>query len=246
MSEQTPARILVIEDEPDISALVAYQLAHAGFQVRTASTGREALRALDSETPDLVVLDLMLPEVSGTEILRTMRSQKATRDTPVIVLTARSDEEDRLRGFELGADDYISKPFSPKELVLRVRAVLRRAPPSEPGAKGGRVLRAGSITVDVGANRVTVAGDEVELTPKEFKMLQLFLGKAGCVLACDEIRDAVWGYSYFITLRDIDNSVNVLRNKFEIDPNNPQFIRTVEGSGYIFETPESNGDNTDS
>ena len=132
MSEHTHSRILVVEDEPDISALVAYQLAHAGFQVRTASTGREALRALDTETPDLVVLDLMLPEVSGTEILRAMRAGKETRDVPVIVLKARGDEEDRLRGFELGADDYVSKPFSPKELVLRVKAVLRRAPPAEP------------------------------------------------------------------------------------------------------------------
>ncbi|NIN72837.1 MAG: response regulator [Gemmatimonadetes bacterium] len=235
MSEHSPARILVIEDEPDISALVAYQLAHAGFQVRTASTGREALRALDLEPPDLVVLDLMLPEVGGVEILQTMRSRRETKDTPVMVLTARSDEEDRLRGFELGADDYVSKPFSPKELVLRVKAVLRRAPPSEPGAKGGRVLRAGSITVDIGANRVAGEGSEIELTPKEFQLLVCLIERRGRTQSRSALLEAVWNTTAAIETRTVDMHVGRLRIK--LGPAG-DLIETVRGFGYRFRPEE--------
>ncbi|MGD2216161.1 MAG: response regulator transcription factor [Gemmatimonadales bacterium] len=231
MGEQSAARILVIEDEPDISALVAYQLAHAGFQVRTASTGGEAIRALDTEAPDLVVLDLMLPEVGGTEILRTMRARRETRDTPVIVLTARSDEEDRLRGFELGADDYISKPFSPKELVARVRAVLRRAPPSEPGAKRGRVLRAGPITVDVGANQVRVEGNAIELTPKEFQLLICLIERRGRTQSRSALLEAVWDTTADIETRTVDMHVGRLRTKLG---SAGAAIETVRGFGYRF------------
>jgi two-component system phosphate regulon response regulator PhoB len=235
MSEHTPARILVIEDEPDISALVAYQLAHAGFQVRTASTGREALRALDAEAPDLVVLDLMLPEVSGTEILRTMRTGRETRDIPVIVLTARSDEEDRLHGFQLGADDYVSKPFSPKELVLRVKAVLRRAPPAEPGAKRGRLLRAGPIAVDVGANRVTVEGDEIELTPKEFQLLVCLVERRGRTQSRSALLEAVWDTTAEIETRTVDMHVGRLRTKLG---RAGALIETVRGFGYRFRSED--------
>jgi len=235
MSEHTHSRILVVEDEPDISALVAYQLAHAGFQVRTASTGREALRALDTETPDLVVLDLMLPEVSGTEILRAMRAGKETRDVPVIVLTARGDEEDRLRGFELGADDYVSKPFSPKELVLRVKAVLRRAPPAEPGAKRGRLLRAGPITVDVGANRVTVEGVEIELTPKEFQLLVCLVERRGRTQSRSALLEAVWDTTADIETRTVDMHVGRLRTKLG---RAGALIETVRGFGYRFRSED--------
>lgn len=231
MREQTAARILVVEDEPDVSALVAYQLAHAGFQVRTASTGREALRALDSDPPDLVILDLMLPEVGGTEILRTMRGRRETSDTPVIVLTARSAEEERLAGFELGADDYISKPFSPKELVLRVKAVLRRAAPSEAGAKPGRILRAGSIIVDVGANRVTVEGEEIELTPKEFQLLVCLIERRGRTQSRSALLEAVWDTTADIETRTVDMHVGRLRTKLGAAG---ELIETVRGFGYRF------------
>lgn len=235
MSQHAAAHILVVEDEPDISALVAYQLAHAGFQVRTASTGREALRALDLEAPDLVVLDLMLPEVSGTEILRTMRSRKETRDIPVIVLTARVDEEDRLRGFELGADDYLAKPFSPKELVLRVKAVLRRSPPATAGGKGARMLRAGPLTIDVGANRVTVDEDEIELTPKEFQLLVCLIERRGRTQSRSALLEAVWDTTADIATRTVDMHVGRLRTK--LGPAG-DLIETVRGFGYRFQPEE--------
>ncbi len=235
MTEPATPRILVIEDEPDISALIAYQLAHAGYQVRTARTGREALRALESEPPDLVVLDLMLPEISGIEILQTLRGRRETKDTPVVILTARSDEEDRLRGFELGADDYIGKPFSPKELVARVRAVLCRSHPTETGKRRGRVLRAGPVTVDVDANRVTAHGHDVELTPKEFQLLICLIERRGRTQSRTALLEAVWETTADIETRTVDMHVGRLRSK--LGPAG-ELIETVRGFGYRFRPDE--------
>jgi len=231
MAEHVSARILVVEDEADIAALVAYQLAHAGYQVRTASTGREALRALQSDPPDLVVLDLMLPEVSGIDVLRTLRTRKETERTPVVVLTARVDEEDRLRGFELGADDYITKPFSPKELVLRVKAVLRRSETAWPGRGQGRVLRAGSLVVDVEAHQVTVEDREVELTPKEFQLLVCLLERRGRTQSRSSLLEAVWDTTADIETRTVDMHVGRLRAKLG---SAGQLIETVRAFGYRF------------
>jgi two-component system phosphate regulon response regulator PhoB len=177
----------------------------------------------------------MLPEVSGTEILRTMRTGRETRDIPVIVLTARSDEEDRLHGFQLGADDYVSKPFSPKELVLRVKAVLRRAPPAEPGAKRGRLLRAGPIAVDVGANRVTVEGDEIELTPKEFQLLVCLVERRGRTQSRSALLEAVWDTTAEIETRTVDMHVGRLRTKLG---RAGALIETVRGFGYRFRSED--------
>jgi two-component system phosphate regulon response regulator PhoB len=229
MTEHTSARILVVEDEADIAALVAYQLAHAGYQVRTASTGREALRAVESDPPDLVVLDLMLPEVSGIDVLRTLRTRKETEGTPVIVLTSRKDEEDRLRGFELGADDYIAKPFSPKEVVLRAKAVLRRSAPTGPGIGRRRTLRAGPLVLDVEANRVTVDGGEVDLTPKEFQLLVCLLERRGRTQSRSALLEAVWDTTADIETRTVDMDIGRLRAK--LGPA-AELIETVRGFGY--------------
>ncbi len=231
MAEESSTQILIIEDEADIAALVAFQLAHAGFRVRTASTGREALRSLDLEPPDLVILDLMLPEVSGIDVLRALRTRRDTMHIPVIILTARSDEDDRLRGFELGADDYVAKPFSPRELVLRVKAVLRRATPAESGARARRTMRAGSLAIDVEANRVTVDGDVVELTPKEFQLLVCLLERRGRTQSRSALLEAVWNTTVEIETRTVDMHVGRLRTK--LGPAG-ELIETVRGFGYRF------------
>ncbi|MGI9190258.1 MAG: response regulator transcription factor, partial [Longimicrobiaceae bacterium] len=156
--ERMTASVLVVDDEPDISALVAYHLARESYRVRTAADGGEAIRAVETERPDLVVLDLMLPGMSGIEVLRELRRRPETAEIPVILLTARRDEQDRVEGFKVGADDYVPKPFSPQELVLRVGAVLRRVQQSPPAEQDGKVVRVGPFTVDTGATRAQVAG----------------------------------------------------------------------------------------
>ena len=231
-NDRGPDRILVVEDEPDIAALVAYQLAHAGFQVRTANSGHEAMRAIESETPDLVILDLMIPEISGKDLLRMLRSRRETEQIPVIILTARGEEHDRVQGFELGADDYIPKPFSPKEMVLRVKAVLRRAEPSRPTGGRSKVFRAGSLLVDVDAKQVTVEGDAVELTPKEFQLLVCLLERRGRTQSRSDLLEAVWETTADIETRTVDMHVGRLRSKLGSAGDS---IETVRGFGYRFQ-----------
>ncbi len=231
MAQARSAQILVVEDEPDIAALIAYQLAHAGYRVRTAATGSEAITAIETEPPDLILLDLMLPEISGTEVLRTLRARRETAHTPVIILTARREEQDRIEGFELGADDYISKPFSPKELVLRVRAVLRRSEPAESGAAGRRVLRAGPLLVDMGGHRITVDGEEVNLTPKEFELLVCLMERRGRTQSRAALLEAVWDTTAAIETRTVDMHLGRLRAK--LGPAG-DYIETVRGFGYRF------------
>lgn len=232
MAEERAARILVIEDESDIAALVAYQLTHAGFQVRTASDGKEATRAIEADPPDLIVLDIMLPGTSGADLLRTLRQRRETERIPVILLTALREEEDRVRGFELGADDYISKPFSPKELVLRVKAVLRRARPDEGGGpRPGRRLRAGPIRLDVDAHRVTVDEDEIQLTPTEFRLLQTLMERRGRTQSRSTLLEAVWDTTAEIETRTVDMHMGRLRSKLG---EGGSLIETVRGFGYRF------------
>ena len=199
--------------------------------MRTASTGREALRALESDPPDLVVLDLMLPEVSGIEVLQTLRSRKETGNTPVIILTARGAEQDRVHGFELGADDYMSKPFSPKELVLRVKAILRRSAPERSSSGAGRVLRAGPLVVYVEANRVTVDGTDVQLTPKEYALLVCLLERRGRTQSRRGLLETVWDTTAEIETRTVDMHIGRLRSK--LGPAG-ESIETVRGFGYRF------------
>ena len=221
-------RILVVDDEPDILELLRVNLAQAGFAVDTAADGAEARRALRQARPDLLVLDLMLPDRSGTEICREIRSDPALADLPVIMVTARTEEVDRVVGFELGADDYISKPFSPRELVLRVKAVLRRGRAASDSA--GPLL-AGNLELDVDRHRCRVEGREVTLTAKEFGLLAALMSRPGRVLSREQLVEEVWGSDITVTLRTIDTHLKRLREKLGAASD---LIDTVRGVGYRF------------
>jgi two-component system, OmpR family, phosphate regulon response regulator PhoB len=229
-AQRDRAQILVVEDEPDIAALMAYHLTRAGYAVRTAVDGGEALRALGTEMPDLVVLDLMLPTTSGIDVLKQVRGSPELAHLPVILLTARREETDRIQGLELGADDYMTKPFSTEELVLRVRAVLRRAQ-SSPVHATGRVLRAGTLMLDVSALTVSVDGEPVELTPKEMKLLNTLMERRGRVQSRTQLLETVWEVSVPIDTRTVDMHVQRLRSK--LGPEGDR-IETARGFGYRF------------
>jgi two-component system phosphate regulon response regulator PhoB len=234
---KAPARILVVEDERDIAALVAYHLTKEGYRVRTAGSGMEALEAVGTERPDLVILDLMLPGHSGYDVLADLRRRGETAEVPVVVLTARRDEEDRIRGLELGADDYVTKPFSPRELVLRVSAVLRRAQ-SPAVAGGGKLLRAGPIAVDMNAFSVKVGERELDLTPTEFRLLATLIERRGRVQTRQQLLEAAWDIHARIETRTVDMHVQRLRTKLE---EAGDWIETVRGFGYRFRGREEEG-----
>jgi phosphate regulon transcriptional regulator PhoB len=225
-----PHDILVVEDEPDIRDLIVHHLERDGFHCRTAVGGAEALRKARERVPDLVVLDLMLPELGGLEVCRRLRADAATATVPVIMLTAKAEEVDRVVGLELGADDYVAKPFSPKELVARVRAVLRRARP----AAETHPLTVGTVALDPERHRVTAGGRPVELTPKEFDLLHALLEAAGRVLSREHLLRRVWGYARAdeIESRTVDVHVRRLRAKLG---DAGRRIATVKSVGYRFE-----------
>ena len=224
------AEVLVVEDEPDIRNLIVLHLSREGFRCRTAKSGPEALREARAATPDLVILDLMLPDLDGLEVCRRLRSDAATATIPIIMLTAKADEVDRVVGLEMGADDYVVKTFSPKELIARIRAVLRRARP----AAEARVLRAGAVTIDPMRHQVDVAGTAVELTPKEFDLLRALVEAAGRVLSREQLLERVWGYTRGgdIESRTVDVHVRRLRAKLG---DTGRRIATLKGVGYRFE-----------
>ncbi|HEX6589676.1 MAG TPA: response regulator transcription factor [Longimicrobiales bacterium] len=224
------ARVLVVEDERDIAALVAYHLAREGYRVSTAASGDEAIAAARSDRPDIVILDLMLPGLSGFDVLQELRRSPGLEDLPVIFLTARRDEADRIRGLELGADDYVTKPFSPHELVLRVGNVLRRvrAPAL---AAGGRTLSAENLAVDLGAKRVEVQGREVILTPTEYRLLVALLERRGRVQTRKQLLQAAWDVHVDIETRTVDMHVQRLRQKLGAAGD---LIETARGFGYRF------------
>jgi two-component system phosphate regulon response regulator PhoB len=223
--------VLVVEDEPDIRRLVVLHLEREGFRCRTATTGSDALREVKAAAPDLVVLDLMLPEVDGLEVCRRLRRDASTAAIPIIMLTAKSDEVDRVVGLEIGADDYVGKPFSPKELVARVRAVLRRSHPNQ----ATPVLTVGPITLDAARHAVSLNGQAIVLTPKEFDLLQALLEAAGRVLSREFLLNRVWGYARadVIESRTVDVHVRRLRAKLGDAGSR---IATVKSIGYRFET----------
>jgi two-component system phosphate regulon response regulator PhoB len=238
--ESTP-RILVVEDEPDIAALIAYQLTREGFRVETANSGPEALAAVSKSVPDLLILDLMLPGVSGDDVLASLRDEPATESIPVLVLTAKKQPEDRIRGLELGADDYLTKPFSPRELVLRVKAILRRFGDA-PSATGGRVLKLEGLTLDSAAHRVTLEGRELSLTPTEFRLLQALLERPGKTQSRRQLLERAWDVESTISdriqTRTVDMHVRRLRSKLlHLGP----LIETVRGFGYRLRVPEDSG-----
>lgn len=225
-----PARILVVEDERDIAALISYHLTREGYRVRTAEGGHEALEAVTAERPDIVLLDLMLPGFSGYDVLTEMRRKPQLADVPIIVLTARREEADKIKGFELGADDYLTKPFSPRELVLRVAAVLRRAQaPAVAGA--GRILRGGGIVVDMNAMSVMVDDEPIDLTPTEYRLLVSLLERRGRVQSRKQLLEAAWGVHAQIETRTVDMHVQRLRGKLGAAGEN---IETARGFGYKF------------
>jgi two-component system phosphate regulon response regulator PhoB len=226
-------RVLVVDDEPDITALVAYHLAKAGYRVTTAASGAEALRAARNERPDVVILDLMLPGVSGYDVLSELRGRDETRDVGVILLTARREETDRIRGLSLGADDYLTKPFSPQELILRVAAVLRRL--QAPATVAGSSLTAGPLTIDRSAHRVLLDGAEVLLTATEYRLLITLVERQGRVQTRPQLLEAVWDAQPDIQTRTVDMHVQRLRAKLG---DAGQLIETVRGFGYRFRSAE--------
>jgi len=237
-SKSPVPKVLVVEDEPDIAALVAYQLTREGFRVETAGNGIEALDAIRRELPDLVILDRMLPGLSGDQVLKRLRAEPATANLPVLVLTAKRDQEDRIAGLELGADDYLTKPFSPSELVLRARVILRRV--QDGGSEsGGRVLSAGPIRLDVGANQASLAGEEVKLTPTEFRLLQALMERRGRTQTRKQLLEKAWEVestvSDRIQTRTVDMHVRRLRTKLG---DVGDWVQTIRGFGYRLKVPE--------
>ncbi len=226
-------RVLVVDDEPDITALVAYHLAREGYQVSTASNGVEALAAARRERPDLVVLDLMLPGASGYDVLADLRAKRETAQVGVILLTARREEEDRIRGLSLGADDYLTKPFSPKELTLRVQAVLRRM--DSPSQLTPGTLTAGPISLDQVAHRVTVEDEEVILTATEYRLLLILMERPGRVQTRQHLLEVAWDANPEIQTRTVDMHVQRLRQKLG---SAARLIETVRGFGYRLRDPE--------
>jgi two-component system phosphate regulon response regulator PhoB len=220
-------RILVVDDEPDIIALVAYHLARSGYRVSTAATGTEALQAARDEQPALVVLDLMLPELSGFEVLERLRADRALADTPVLMLTARRDEPDRVQGLSLGADDYLVKPFSPQELVLRVRNILRRSRTKT--AEKRNVIEIGTVVIDKDAHTVSVDGGVIDLTATEYKLLLTLADRRGRVQSRAQLLEIVWESAPDIQTRTVDMHVQRLRAKLGASG---EMIETVRGFGY--------------
>jgi len=226
-------RILIIEDDRDIVELVRYNLANEGFQVKAAADGSAGLQAVKKSPPDLLLLDLMLPKFSGLEICKEIRRDPALNRLPILMLTARGEEADRVVGLEMGADDYVTKPFSPRELVARVKALLRRV---EPAGEAERAIAIGQLMIDPSSYRVTRAGKPVTLSTLEFRLLYYFASRPNKVFTRDQLLDAVWGSERFVTPRSVDVYVRRLREKIEANPENPVHLKTVRGAGYLFET----------
>ena len=235
-SAKDGARVLVVDDEPDIVALVAYHLAKAGYRVSTAATGNEAVEVARRDRPALLVLDLMLPGMSGYDVLQQLRAEEGTRNVGVLLLTARREEPDRIRGLSLGADDYLTKPFSPQELVLRVGAILRRL--SAGGGAGDDVIEIGGIRIDRSAHQVTVGGDPVDLTPTEYRLLLILAERRGRVQGRRHLLETVWEAAPDIQTRTVDMHVQRLRAK--LGPAG-DVIETARGFGYRIRSEPGRG-----
>lgn len=224
------AKVLVVEDEEALSQLLSYNLGKEGYEVAVSADGDEVMIAMDEEKPDIVLLDWMLPNVSGVELCRQLRARSETRDVPVIMLTARGEEEDRIRGLEIGADDYVTKPFSMSELVARMRAVLRRTRPTI----AGDVATFADVTLDRETRRVRRGDREIHLGPTEFRLLDVLMQRPGRVFSREQLLDRVWGQDVYVEIRTVDVHVGRLRKALnrrgEQDP-----IRTVRSSGYALD-----------
>ncbi|MCL6451062.1 MAG: response regulator transcription factor [Acetobacteraceae bacterium] len=224
-------RVLVVDDERPIAEILRYNLEKAGFSVSLAFDGEEALAKAEQERPDLVILDIMLPSVDGYAVCQKLRTRS---DVPILMLTAKDQEHDKVAGLDLGADDYVTKPFSPRELVARVRALLRRAQGTLARDRAGAVLAFGSLVIDTGRYRVTRDGRPVELTSLEFQLLKYLASNPGQVYSREKLLEDVWGYEFFGDSRTVDVTVRRLREKLEEDPGQPRYIQTKRGVGYYF------------
>lgn len=223
-------KILIVDDEADILTLLEYNLEKAGFRVISANDGPDAVEITKKEKPDIIILDIMLPSMEGTEVCKILKSGDATRHIPIIMLTAKGEEVDRIVGFELGADDYITKPFSPRELILRVKAVLKRGHKLE-----AKIINAGPVTIDIERSLATADGKALRLTAIEFKLLLELAKSDGRVLRRDTLLDRVWGTEVYITDRTVDTHIRRLREKLG---KTSKYIETVRGFGYRFREDE--------
>jgi phosphate regulon transcriptional regulator PhoB len=223
-----PDTVLIVDDEPDVIDLLVYNLQKAGYRTATARDGATALQKARDEIPSLIVLDLMLPQMDGTEVCRQLKADPKTAHIPIIMLTAKAEEVDRVVGLELGADDYVTKPFSPREIALRVRGVLRRASGKTAPAE---VLKFGDITVDIARHEATVKGKVVDLTATEFKLLSTLLERRGRVQSRDRLLTDVWGYEGDVDTRTVDTHMRRLREKLG---KAADYVETVRGVGYRF------------
>jgi phosphate regulon transcriptional regulator PhoB len=230
----TAQKILVVEDEPDIRKLVQYNLIQERFSVLEAEDGEQALKLLQRETPNLVILDLMLPGLSGMELCKLLKQRSETAKLPILMLTAKAGEADRIVGLEMGADDYLAKPFSPREMVARVRAILRRSE-AKPATEAMPAYEKGSLKIDFSTYEVFVRGKPVKLTLKEFELLRFLVQNPSRVLNRDQLLDRVWGGETFVTPRTVDVHIRRLRKAVEKDDRRPKWILTVRGVGYKFD-----------
>lgn len=231
MSKST---ILVVDDERNIVELVKFNLEKEGYRVIVARDGLQAVDCAKKEKPDLIVLDVMLPHMDGFEVCRAIQKDSGIGDTPIIMLTAKSEEIDKVLGLEIGADDYMTKPFSPRELIARVKARLRRVPKQGVPPETGETLSINGLMINSDSYEAFMDGTRLDLTPKEFELLRFLVKARGRVLTRDILLEKIWGYEYLGDSRTVDVHIRHLRQKMEADPANPKFIETVRGIGYKF------------
>jgi two-component system alkaline phosphatase synthesis response regulator PhoP len=231
----TVHKILVVDDEPSIVTLMKFNLEKAGYEVITAEDGRQGLDFSLTEKPDLIVLDLMLPGMDGMDVCKTLRQEKV--DTPILMLTAKDEEFDKILGLELGADDYMTKPFSPREVVARVKAILRRTQVQQAPDDASSVIKLGALEIHTDTYDVYARGEQLVLTPKEYELLLYLSNHKNKVLSRDQLLNGVWDFHYDGDTRIVDVHISHLREKIEADPKRPAYIRTIRGFGYKLEVP---------
>lgn len=225
--------ILVVDDEPDIIELLRYNLVREGFMVDYAEDGEQALKKIRSNAYNLIILDLMLPLISGLELCKILKKDDSTSSIPIIMLTAKAEETDKIVGLELGADDYVTKPFSPRELAARIKAVLRRASQKKDSLTGN-IVKFGKLTIDFETYKVSIKNKPVQLSATEFKILKFLIERKGRIFSRDNLLDAIWKGEAFVTERTVDVHINRLRSQIEDNPKNPKYIKTMRGVGYYF------------
>lgn len=224
-------KILVVDDEEHIVELISYNLTSSGYDVITANNGLDALKLAKKERPNLILLDLMIPGLDGFDVCKSIRNDSEIMDTSIIMLTAKGEELDKILGLELGADDYITKPFSVRELLARIKAILRRSKPVE---KNYEVFKASGICINFNRREVIVGDNKIDLTLKEFELLEILIKNRGKILTREVLLDKIWGYEYVGETRTVDVHIRYLRKKIEVDDKSPKFIETIRGVGYRF------------